>query len=73
MSEERCAGGKEGRLEKNTPVLARNGHLDGLYRLIRHYWNLQELFSYASPEAKIKQLEMEIARLKEKNVQLKGS
>ncbi len=67
MSEELC-GEKEGRLEWKTPVLARNSHLGGIYRIVRNYWNLQELFSFVSPEAKlevtIQQQEAEIAKLK---------
>jgi len=74
MSEEYCGERRgQGRLEANTIVLAQNGSFEGIYRLIRNYFNLQELFGYTSPEKKIKHLEMEIARLKEENAQLKGT
>ena len=70
MSDESC---ESGRLEAGTVVLAQNGCLRGIYRLVRNYWNLQlqELFSYTSPEAKIKQLEEEKQLAFEENARLK--
>ena len=75
MSDESCGSG---RLDEGTIVLAQNGCLRGIYRLVRNYWNLQELFSNTSPEAKIKQLEAEKrlslednSRLREEIEQLK--
>ena len=62
MSEVTC-GEQEGRLEEGTVVLAQNGHLGGVYRIIRNYWNLQELFSYPSPAVENQQLKGENARL----------
>jgi len=69
MSDESC--GPSGRLDEGTIVLAQNGCLRGIYRLVRNYWNLQELFSYTSPEAKIKQLEAEKQLSLEENAKLK--
>ena len=67
MSEELCGGRRIGRFDKSTPVLAQNGHLGGIYRLVRNYWNLQELFSFTSPYVKIQELESEIQLTLEDN------
>lgn len=70
MSEENCSQ-NEDRLEEDTPVLARNGSFKAIYRLLRNYWNLQDLFSYTSPESRIKQLEAENKKLRDEITQLK--
>lgn len=62
MSEECIVDKKDGRAEKGTYVTARNGHLDGIYRLVRNC-HLPELFSFPSQEE-------EIERLREQNAAL---
>lgn len=78
MSEERCEK-REGRNDKGTYVLARNGHVGSIYRLIRH---IPELFSFASPmqtliakneelESKITKLELELEQFRLSNKRCK--
>jgi len=62
MSEERIVEKKEGRAETGTYVTARNGHLGGIYRLVRNC-HVPELFDFPS-----ERLQME--RLRAKNEEL---
>jgi len=78
MSEERCEK-REGRNDKGTYVLARNGHVGSIYRLIRH---IPELFSFASPmqtlivkneelESRVATLELELEQFRLSNKRCK--
>lgn len=63
MSEECLGDEKKGRAKRGTYVTARNGHLDGIYRLVRTC-HLPELFQFPSQQD-------EIARLRARNAALK--
>ena len=71
LSEEVSGAEKKGRLPKETAELAQNGHLGGLYRIIRRYWNLQELFSCLAGGQNC-QAGRELARLRTENEQLQA-
>lgn len=78
MSEECIAEEKEGRMEEGTHVIARNGHLGSIYRLIRNC-HLPELFGYPSQESKVELLEgdntmlkSEVERLRAENASLQS-
>ncbi|KAL9189828.1 hypothetical protein ACHAXT_009503 [Thalassiosira profunda] len=70
MSEEECAE-VEGRLDGETPVLAQNAHLSGIYRMIRSYWNLHELFSFVSPEKELEEVNARLRSVEEENAWMK--
>lgn len=69
MSKECITNEQEGRLKRDNYVSARNGHLGGIYRLIRNC-HVQELFSFPSQQAIMEQQETRISELEKRVEQL---
>lgn len=69
MSKECITNEQEGRLKRDNYVSARNGHLGGIYRLIRNC-HVHELFSFPSQQAIMEQQETRISELEKRIEQL---
>ena len=69
MSKECITDEQEGRLKRDNYVSARNGHLGGIYRLVRNC-HVPELFNFQSQQAIMEQQETRISELEKRVEQL---